>query len=121
MNGKPMTKHVAYSTDTTLVGVTNETINFGGIPGGKTLAFGYFCYDDAVTVSGFNETIRIARAGGIFIVDNSHGLTIDLNAPANGVVVQDFQNDATGKVALSYLPSSAAFASDHHGGTMLTA
>jgi hypothetical protein len=112
-----MTKHVTYNTDTTLVGTTNEIIQFLGK--NDTLAFGYSSDTDTVIARGVDQTIRTARAGTITIDDHSHGLTLQFNSPSTGMVVQDFQNDSTGKVVVSF-PSSMTFASDHHGGTTAT-
>jgi hypothetical protein len=113
-----MTKHVTYSASQGLINITNEAINFLGK--GDQLSFGYASEFDTATASGVGQTISTARAYGITIVDHSHGLTLEFVAPSQGMVVQDFQNDATGKLEFP-ATGPVAFASDHHGGTMASA
>ena len=111
-----MTTHVTYDTSTILIFAVDEVIKFIGT--GDTLNFAYSSQNDKVTATGTDQTIQTGRSGEITIVDQSHGLTLDFGAPSPGMVVQDFQNDATGKIAAFQYP--VTFASDHHGGTMAT-
>jgi hypothetical protein len=66
-----------------------------------------------------NQTISTVKASDITIVDHSEGLMLEFFPPSNsGMVVKDFQKDATGKIAFL---TPVTFTSDGHGGTMATA
>lgn len=93
----------------------HDTIKFIG----TNTAFGMSkCTADTITATGHNQSLTLSSDSNLTVTDKSQGLLLTIYGCAT-MTVQDFAADRTGKVHLA-LGVPATFASDHHGGTILS-